>query len=197
MLPSIPSEASYASWLANCLQDYFESIGFSFYHEIQSQRREVDYPFDIYANVEKGNKVKRFGLQVKRPYVSKKGIYWKLEASQHSKMKNFFWIWYSFPVFLTRIYYKVALYHTLFKKANFPFVTILHRHQIGAYVRFGYFSHCIEKCTIGQKLDKDNDWIRSEILFKDELFKNQVHVYIDQTERKAQLFSNIISEIPE
>jgi len=194
MLPSIPSEGSYASWLANCLQRYFEALGFSFYHEIQSQPLEKDYPFDICASIRKGNFVKRFGLQVKQPYPSKQGIYWKLNPTQHTQMKKFQWIWYSLPDFLSRHYHQVACFHILFKNPNFPYVSSLHKSKIGFYLRLGSFANGIEICTIGQKISKDMDWAKSEDIFKEYYFADQIHTYLDFTDKKAQLFTNIRKE---
>ena len=194
MLPSIPSEASYASWLANCLKRYFEALGFSFYHEIQSQPLEKDYPFDIYASIEKGNFVKRFGLQLKRPYPSKQGIYWKLDSTQHAQMKKFQWIWYSLPDFLSRHYHQVACFHTLFKNPNFSYISNLYKYKTGFYLRFGSFANGVEMCTIGQKVSKGLDWVKSEDIFKEFSFANQIHTYLDFTDQKAQLFANIETE---
>lgn len=194
MLPSIPSEASYASWLANCLKRYFEALGFSFYHEIQSQPLEKDYPFDIYASIEKGNFVKRFGLQLKRPYPSKQGIYWKLDSTQHAQMKKFQWIWYSLPDFLSRRYHQVACFHTLFKNPNFSYISNLYKYKTGFYLRFGSFANGVEMCTIGQKVSKGLDWVKSEDIFKEFSFANQIHTYLDFTDQKAQLLANIETE---
>lgn len=191
MLPSIPGEGSYASWLANCLQKYFESLGFTFYHEIQTPPREHDYPFDIIARISKGNFVKRFGLQVKRPYPSRQGIYWLLDLAQHSQMKNFPWIWYSLPDFLNRNYYLVACFHTLFTDSNFPFVPTLYKSKIRFFLRLGTFANRVERCPIGEIVGKDFDWAKSEDIFREYQFINQIHTYLDFTERKAQLFTNI------
>jgi len=194
MLPSVPSEGAYTSWLANCLQKYFEALGFSFYHEIQSTVREEKYPFDIYANIQKGNFVKRFGLQVKRPQTSKQGIYWKLDSSQHIQIQKFQWIWYSLPDFTNRTYYRVACFHTLFKDPNFPFISNLYKSNIGFYFRLGSFANKIMACMIGQKLNKDFDWLKSDDIVKEFLFVNQIHTYLDFTDQKAQLFINIKPE---
>ena len=194
MLPSIPAEASYANWLANCMQRYFEALGFTFYPEFQSQRREKKYPFDIYAHIFKGNLVKRLGLQVKRPNTTKLGIYWDLDSNQHTQMQRFQWIYYSLPDFLVRSYYKVACYHTLFKEPNFPFVSRLYKSKIGFYYRLGSFANGIENCGKGQILDKSFDWIRSEDIFREFPFINQIHTYLDLTERKGQIFANLQGE---
>lgn len=191
MLPPIPTEASYAQWLVNCAQRYFEALGFSFYPEVQSQRLEQNYPFDIYANIAKGNVVKRFGLQVKRPYTAKLGIYWTLDSTQHAQMNKFRWIWYSLPDFLSRNYYRVACFHTLFKNPNFPFVSRLYKSKIGIYYGFGSFANGILRCPIGQSVDKSFDWMKSGATFKEYSFINQNHAYLDFTERKGQLFTNI------
>ena len=191
MLPSIPTEASYAQWLVNCTQKYFEALGFSFYSEVQSQKREKNYPFDIYANINKGNAVKRFGLQVKRPNRTKLGIYWTLDSAQHAQMNNFQWIWYSLPDFLSRNYHRVACFHTLFKNPSFPFVSRLYKSKIGIYYRFGSFAKGLIDCSIGQIVDKRFDWIKSGAIFREFYFVNQIHAYLDLTERKGQLFTNI------
>ncbi len=194
MLPSIPTEASYANWLINCMQRYFEALGFTFYPEVQSQRREKKYPFDIYAHISKGNVVKRLGLQVKRPNTTKLGIYWDLESNQHTQMQKFQWIYYSLPDFLVRSYYKVACYHTLFKEPNFPFVSRLYKSKIGFYYRLGSFANGIENCRKGQILDKSFDWIKSEDIFREFPFVNQIHTYLDLIERKGQIFANLQGE---
>jgi hypothetical protein len=190
MLPSIPTEASYTVWLANCMQDYFESLCFTFYHEIQSQRREKNYPFDIYSQVSKGNIVKRIGLQVKRPYIHKLGIYWNLNSGQHTQMQKFNWIYYALPDFLLRRYYKVACHHTLFKRPNFPFVPHLYKSKF-VYSRLGPFANGIETCKNGQILDESHDWVKSEDIFMEFPFNNQIHLYLDLTERKFQMLTNI------
>ena len=191
VLPTIPAEASYANWLANCMQRYFEARGFTFYNEIQSQRREKNYPFDIYAHISKGNLVKRLGLQVKRPSATISGIYWDLDSNQHTQMQNFPWIYYSLPDFLVRNCYRVACYHTLFKDSNFPFVSRLHKSKIGFYYRLGSFANRLIDCPIGQIVTKGFDWMESLAIFKDFYFVNQIHTYLDFTERKGQLFTNI------
>ena len=194
MLPIIPSEGSYTSWLAQCLQKYFESLGFKFFYEIQTQSREKNYPFDILAGVEKGNFVKRFGLQVKRPDQSKQDLYWKLDSVQHKQMKKFTWIWYALPDFLDRHYHKVTCFHTLFKNPNFGYISALHKSKIGFYLRLGAFASKVEECSIGEKLSKGLDLLNSEELFKEFSFANQIHTYLDFTEMKAQLFTNIKPE---
>lgn len=194
MLPTIPSEASYAQWLVDCTQRYFEALGFIFYSEVQSQNLEKHYPFDIYASITKGNVVKRFGLQVKRPGTAKLGMYWTLNSTQHAQMNRFNWIWYSLPDFLTRTYYKVACFHTLFKSPNFPFVSRLYKSKIGVYYRFGSFANGLIICPIGQMVGKSFDWIESGTLFKEFHFINQVHTYLDFTERKGQIFTNFQTE---
>lgn len=191
MLPSIPAEASYTDWLAHCMQKYFEALGFNFYHEIQSQRREKNYPFDIYSHVSKGNTVKRIGLQVKRPNANKQGIYWDLDSQQHGQMQRFGWIYYALPDFLVRRYYKVACHHTLFKEPNFPFVPSLYKSKIGFYSRLGSFANGIIACKKGQLLSNAIDWITSEDIFTEFRFNNQIHVYLDLTEGKGQLFVNL------
>jgi len=194
MLPAIPTEASYAQWLVNCTQKYFEALGFSFYSEIQSQKREKNYPFDIYASITKGNVVKRFGLQVKRPDTTKLGIYWALDSTQHAQMNKFQWIWYSLPDFLRRNYYRVACFHTIFKRPNFPFISRLYKSKIGIYYRFGSFANGLVSCSIGQIVDKSFDWMESRAIFREFYFINQIHTYLDFTERKGQLFTNIQAE---
>lgn len=194
MLPTIPTEASYAQWLANCTQRYFEKLGFSFYSEVQSQNLEKNYPFDIYASITKGNMVKRVGLQVKRPGTTKLGIYWTLTATQHARMNKFQWIRYSLPDFLNRTFYRVACFHTLFKRPNFPFVSRLYKSKIGVYYRFGAFANGLMNCPIGQVVDKSFDWMKSEAIFEEFYFVNQLHAYLDLTERKGQLFTNIKPE---
>lgn len=191
MLPSIPTEASYAQWLVNCIQKYFEGIGFTFYSEIQSQTREKDYPFDIYARISKENIVKRFGLQVKRPHKSKRGIYWNLDSNQHIQMNKFHWIYYSLPDFLLRRYYKVACYHIIFKDSNFPFTRQVYKWKIGFYYRLGAFANALMDCSFGQTIDQSSEWLDSISLLKEFNFVNQFHTYLDFTERKGQVFSNI------
>lgn len=195
MLPSIPTEASYAQWLVNCMQRYFEGIGFTFYSEVQSQVREKDYPFDIYARISKGNIIKRFGLQVKRPYTAKQGIYWILDSNQHAQMNKFFWIYYSLPDFLLRGHYKVACYHTLFKNSNFPFTRHLYKWKIRFYYRLGAFTNALMNCSMGQTIDESSEWLDSRSILREFNFINQFHTYLDLTERKGQIFSNIQAEI--
>jgi len=173
------------------MQKYFEALGFTFYHEVQSQRREPKYPFDIHAQISKGNTVKRLGLQVKRPNTTNLGICWDLDSNQHTQMQNFPWIYYSLPDFLVRSYYRVACYHTLFKEHNFPFVSRLYKSKIGFYYRLGSFAIRLMNCLIGQIVDKSFDWMESRAIFKDFYFINQIHAYLDFTERKGQLFTNI------
>lgn len=194
MLPSIPTEASYAQWIVNCIQAYFEAIGFTFYPEVQSQKLEKNYPFDIYAEISRGNIVKRFGLQVKRPHTANQGIYWVLDPNQHAQMKKFPWIYYSLPDFLQRTYYKVACYHTLFKASNFPFISRLYKSKIGFYYRLGAFANGIITCSMGQIVGKNFDWVESEYIFKEFKFINQFHVYLDLTERKGQIVTNILQD---
>jgi len=194
MLPKVPSEGAYTSWLANCLQSYFEAAGFSFFHEIQSQPREADFPFDICAKIEKGNVVKRFGLQVKRPHESKGGVYWNLDLVQHNNMNKFPWIWYAFPDFLDRKYYRVACFHTLFTNSSFPHVSSLHKSKLRFYYRLGSFADRVIACTIGQKLEKSSDWSSSESVFGEFHFDNQIHTYLDFTEMKAKLVTKISNE---
>lgn len=194
MLPPIPSEAAYTAWLASCMQRYFEALGYTFYPEIQSQRREKDYPFDIYADISKGNVVKRFGFQVKRPNTSRLGICWKLDLNQHTQVQRFQWIYYSLPDFLPRSYHRVTCYHTLFKESNFPFVSPLYKSKIGFYYRLGSFANGITNCSRGQLVDKSFDWMESKAIFKEFNFINQIHTYLDFTERKSQLFTNIQKE---
>lgn len=189
MLPQVPSEGSYATWLAQCLERYFEGLGFTFYSEIQTQPRENDYPFDIYASIQKGNFVKRFGLQVKRPNQLKKDISWDLDQEQHDKIRNYHWIWYALPDFFDRKYYKVACFHTIFKSASFSYKSTLHLSNIGFYLRLGTFANKIEECKIGEKIK--TDWVDSITLFKEYPFADQIHAYLDFTEMKAQLFTNI------
>ena len=191
MLPPIPSEASYANWLANCMQRYLEALGFTFYSEIQSQVREKDYPFDIYAHISKGNVVKRFGFQVKRPNTSRLGIYWNLDSNQHNQMQRFQWIHYSLPDFLSRSYHRVACYHTLFKEPYFSFISRLYKSKIGFYYRLGSFANGIMNCSKGQIVGKSFDWMESIVIFQEFKFINQIHTYLDFTERKGQLFTNI------
>jgi len=191
MLPKIPSEGSYASWLVDCIRRYFEALGFTFYSEIQSQQFEDDYPFDIYTEIRKGNFVKRFGLQVKRPYITGKGIFWKLAPKQHAKMSDFQWIYYSLPDFLNRSHHRVACHHVIFRDPNFPFVSRLYKSQVGFYYRFGSFANGIMNCPIGQKVDQTFDWIKSEDMFEEFPFTNQFHTYLDLTEKKGQIVKNI------
>jgi len=191
VLPSVPTEASYALWLQNCIQRYFEALGFSFYSEVQSQRLEKKSPFDIYAGISKGNIVKRFGLQVKRPYTNKQGMYWNLNSNQHTQMQKFHWIYYSLPDFLQRSYSRVACYHTLFKDPNFPFVSQLSKPNIGFYYRFGSFAIAVMSCSMGQALDKSYDWANSIDILQQSHFANQFHTYIDLTTKKGQIFTNV------
>jgi len=194
MLPTIPTEASYAQWLVSCTQKYFEALGFGFYPEVQSQRREPRYPFDIHVGIRKGNVVKRFGLQVKRPDRTRLGIFWALDSAQHAQMQKFHWIWYSLPDFLSRNYYKVACFHTLFKSPHFPFISRLYKSKIGIYYLFGSFANGLMNCSIGQIVSKSFDWMKSIAIFKEIHFMNQIHAYLDFTERKGQLFTNIQTE---
>jgi hypothetical protein len=194
MLPSIPVEASYALWLQNCIQRYFEALGFRFYSEVQSQQLEKTYPFDIYAEISKGNAVKRFGLQVKRPYTNKQGIYWNLSSNQHTQMQKFQWICYSLPDFLQRSYSRVACYHTLFKDPNFPFVSQLSKPSIGFYYRFGSFANALMSCSMGQIVDRSFDWVNSINILQQSHFMNQFHTYLDLTAKKGQIFTNALVE---
>lgn len=138
--------------------------------------------------------VKRFGLQVKRPSTTKLGIYWTLNSGQHAQMNKFQWIWYSLPDFLSRTYYRVACFHILFKRPNFPFVSRLYKSKIGVYYRLGSYANGLMDCSIGQVVDKGFDWIESRALFREFYFINQIHTYLDFTERKGQLFTNIQTE---
>jgi len=190
MLPPIPTEASYAQWLVNCIQSYFEGIGFSFYPEVQSQPREKDYPFDIYAGISKGNVIKRFGLQVKRPHTSKQGIYWILDANQHNQMRKFPWIFYSLPDFLLRSYYKVACFHAIFKNSSFSFKTRLYKSKVGFYYRLGAFANALLDCSFGQIVDQSSKWLDSISLLTEFHFFNQFHTYLDFTDKRAQVFSS-------
>ena len=194
MLPSIPTEASYAHWLQNCLQKYFEALGFSFFSEVQSQALEKRYPFDIYAGISRGNMIKRFGLQVKRPHINKQGVYWNLNSNQHKRMQKFKWIYYSFPDFLLRSYFKVACFHTLFKNPNFLFVSQLSKSKIGLYYRFGAFANGVMSCSVGQALDKSFDWVSSIDILRESYFPNQFHMYLDLTTKKGQIFTNVLFE---
>jgi hypothetical protein len=38
------------------------------------------------------------------------------------------------------------------------------------------------------------DWAKSEDIFKEYYFANQIHTYLDFTDKKAQLFTNIRKE---
>ena len=172
----------------------FEAVGFIFDYEIQSQPRQKHFPFDIYAEIKKGNAVKRFGLQVKRPQESKSGISWDIDPTQHSTMSKFPWIWYAFPDFLNRKYRRVTCFHTLFTNSNFAYVSCLHKSKLRFYYRFGSFANRVEACSIGQKLEKGFDWSSSESIFDEFNFDNQIHTYLDLTEMKAKIFTKISSQ---
>jgi hypothetical protein len=192
VFPRIPDEASFANWLIDCVQKYFEALGYKFYSEIQSQKLEKDYPFDIYASIQKGNKVKRFGFQVKRPYLNKR-MYWRLKEKQHINMRKFPWIIYALPDFTEREYHKLACYHMMFKYPGFSYKQRLYYDEVFPYERFGSIAKKIVNCIFGEKIIKDR-WIDSRTILLEYQFINQIHTYLDFTEMIGQVISYIMEE---
>jgi len=192
MLPQIPSESSYATWLMACTKKFFELLGFEFYSEIQSQVLEENHPFDIYVQIKKGNKVKQFGFQVKRSYISSKGeLFWRLDETQHENMKKFSWMIYSFPDFIDRKYFEVACFYFIFKMPYFSYVSNYYKKNLYYYERFGSIARKIIDCPFGNLITSEA-WINPQVLMKEFEFINQFQVYLDFTEMKGQIFSNII-----
>lgn len=154
----IPYEQSYAHWISECIEEYFERRGFQVKTFFNTPQKEKLEPFDTEFWIKNSDEVKRFGLQVKRPYTNS-GIFWKLDKNQHQRLNdpNFKWVLYAFPEFIDVNFSKVACFHTLFKTANFPFKTTLKRIEVRPwYYRWGALAERIIDCRIGLKVTVDN-----------------------------------------
>ena len=166
----IPYESSYAFWISKGIDEYFNRIGFQVKTLFNSPQKEKLEPFDTKHWMRNKDEVKRFGLQVKRPYTRKNlGIFWKLSKNQHQKLNdpNFKWILYALPEFTDVSFSDVSCFHTIFKVANFPFKTTLRRGELRPwYYRWGALAERIINCKIGIKVTADNVRLLLELLYE-------------------------------
>lgn len=188
MLPDVPSESAYAYWVTRCIEEYFLNLGYDFCSEFGSQRKEIDYPFDVYASVAKGDMVKRFGLQFKRPHIRKARIHWKLDKLQYERMKKFGWIYYALPDFTDRKFHRNACHHVIFTGPDFPFSEEVNTSNIRYHYRMGKFAESIINCPMGERL-KGRDWEPAVKVFRALETVNFSIFYLDMTERKGLAFS--------
>jgi len=191
MLPRIPIEANYTRWLMNCIESYFNAIGYTVHTEEQSQALEKHMPFDIYARINKGNVLKRFGLQVKRPYQYANGdLYWEIDRTQDNIIKKIPSIFYAFPDFIDRKYYAVACHHVRITR---PIISYKHHLRANTfnYYRFGHFAKQIVDCLFGQEIKSNVDFDSALITIEEYDMINNFHMFLDITQQDAMLIYNI------
>jgi len=195
MLPHIPTEANYTRWLMNCVESYFRAIGYTVYTEIQSQFLEKDMPIDIYARINQGNLLKRFGLQVKRPYQYSDGkLYWRIDRVQDNQIKKISQIWYALPDFVDRKYRLVACHHVIIKRPTISYLSNLSKDNLDYYVRFGTFAKKIVDCIWGQKIQSNIDFESAKVMIQEYDMINNFHMFMDTTQQDAMLVYNISEE---
>ncbi len=182
-----PSEASHQNWLHACIVAYFEARAFRVDTSSPTARKEKERPYDLQVRVRKGNIIKRFGLQIKRPHEDGIGTYWGLNRQQHSTMQAFTWIFYALPTFTDSTLQHVACHHVLITPRYISYRPRVRVQNLGRRFRWGGFAEGIAKCTAGQRLDPTLAETTLESLALESRLVNSILADVDLTQRIVEV----------
>lgn len=194
MSPDSPPESSYQLWIHDCIKRYFRARDFEVRSITVTTQKEKHLPFDVHVQVRKGDFVKRFGLQVKRPYLDNKKLSWRLKREQHETLGDFPWIYYALPTFVDATMQEVSCYHIMIVGGGFQFKSVIGRKDVPVYYRWGGFTESLEKCAVGETVAPEAEFL-SAVDFVEELrLKNSVIAEIDYTEKLINVVKSPESE---
>lgn len=163
---SHPLEREFEAWIADAVENYFESVGVGATVWSVSPTDEKTWPADLGVRLP----AKLVGLQVKRPTVSKSTnaasrvtydrIQWSLvsPSGQRSLIASAPEIYYCFPCFLNRKHRRHVLAHCLFWRPNGAVPSQVWYENGNAHTapsiadapRWGRFVEQVVSCRIGQ-----------------------------------------------
>ena len=150
---------------------------------------EKKRPYDLEVRVKNGNVVKRFGIQIKRPHVDRRGLYWGLNRRQHSTMRGFPWIYYAFPTFVDPVLQRVACHHVLIVPRHITYRPQIREGSLGRRYRWGGFAEAIVKCTAGQRLDPQLASTSLASLVRELRLRNSILADVDLSQRIVEIFA--------
>ena len=169
ILYSVPLEREYEAWICRSIEEYFTNQGSEVHIWAVSPREEVYWPADEKVLVGK----KLFGLQMKKPVYKNTSqhdfgrLNWLLHSpsGQFGLVRKTPEIYYCLPTFTNRRFSRTALDHCLFwrppcddKNAWYdnPNARTPHKAIKGA-ARWGYFIEQVVSCSIGKRINSNND----------------------------------------
>lgn len=158
-------EDEYVQNINEQIKEYFRKLGFIVVAIPISRQAEKQKGYDWRYELRGLDKM--FALQFKTPIESRE-IAWQLEPHQHSVMQRNRFIFYCLPKGANRWEMPTMLYRSVFKRASFPFKTILHNRELRYCDGWGSFASKVIKCLYGLRLDTA---IRREIS-EEELYMN-------------------------
>lgn len=176
-------------WVHDCIKAYLAARGFEVVSISPTSIQEKHLPFDMGFGIKKGNVVKRFGLQMKRPYVDGKGYYWRLKKAQHSTLESFSWIFYGLPTFVDIGMQDVACHHLLILR-RVQYKSILRRKDAWPFCRWGGFVESLERCTAGQNLSGEGADISPLTFAREYGVRSSLLVESDFTDKRANIYAS-------
>lgn len=174
--------------------NYFDSRGFGVRTLSPTQRAEKLKPYDLDVRIRKGNFIKRFGLQIKRPHVDSAGIYWGLNAVQHGTMQRFRWVFYAFPTFVDAALQRVACHHVLIVPRFVPFRPKLRSPDLGWRFRWGGFAEALLECRAGETLAPERPPPPLENLAREFNLVNAILADVDFTDGTVELLKTLAED---
>lgn len=181
-----PPEVSYQIWLAGCIKRYLRRAGFSVRVDTVSQPVERKIPFDLEVNVRRGNLVKRFGLQVKRPYVDGLGLFWRLDREQHQELQRWKWVFYAFPTSTDSSDQEVMCHHLILARRR-RYSSKVRKHSLGWPYRWGGFVEALRECRVGLRLEQSRRVVPLSDQVRELELKGLVLADIDYTARHGEI----------
>jgi len=138
-------------------------------------------PYDLDVRIRKGNLIKRFALQIKRPHVDPNGVYWDLNPVQHRTMRRYRWIFYALPTFVNSDLQRVACHHVLIVPRSIPHVPRTRLGNLGLRYRWGGFAEAVIECRVGEVLFPERPPLPLEALIQEFNMRNSVLTEVDVT----------------
>jgi hypothetical protein len=147
-----PNEEEHRLWLHDCIKRYFEARGFRVWSDAPTTNQENVNPWDLGFEVAGDHFVKKFALQLKRPYLNKKSqICWDLDKEQHGKIQQIPWVYYGLPTFVDRRMQRVACSHFVISRVP-KYQPTVTGFGLGYKYRWGGFVEALERCSVGTRL---------------------------------------------
>ena len=161
MATTYVSERQVEYWTSRQIEDFFMNAGFDMLVYPIAQRDEKYLPADHIFGV--GGSAKLFGIQYKVLYQNGED-HWRMNARQHSMLKNFPWIYYglsdlkSATGFRNSLHY-LRLYNNLRLCENNRFVSKLPVSSKKSYTRWAKFYERLLQCHRGCKVNSKEELI--------------------------------------